>query len=437
MKSKMVRKLSLATTFLLLLLATGCTVPHIYAISIADITDTTATITWKTRKPATTQVQFGETSAYNRSLTPSKERTLDHTMTVTELKPETIYHLIVTSADLWGNEAVSEDLRFRTRPPQACTESLWKSLKRFEQWVVTQEDASYGYVGASGYPNYLYSFGKMYLYLYKYTRDDYYKDKFDRVLYYIEAVRNNDWSWSSPSGETSVLYNCFFAELFIDAWRETLDPSYLETAKSSLEFLYEREMKGAYNDQFYTFVAIANYASKSRPDISLLELGLRAYNFSFDGYDDDTGRWFYYGEEKAADFYDGHSAYYQLWLMQLVLEFEEEIRSVYPEQHAQLVERLPTMMQKVSEYVLPSGGFYYKEESPDSTESLAINLVAYELYDNRFDTNHRNIKQRCRKTILERQAPCGAFYKAGNVIEIHYTDEVGQYLSQYLYLTGE
>jgi hypothetical protein len=324
-------------------------------------------------------------------------------------------------------------------------DDLWNSLPKYEQGVASYEDPEYGYIRDRGYPMYLYSFGIMHLQLYKCTNDEYYKEKFLRDINYIEKIRNEDWTWNYYDGKSyknpSTLHNCMFNELFINAYELTGDHRYCEEAGDTvhtLQKLYNNPFYGCYNDKFYSLVTITNYCSKFPCDQPLIELGERLYNYSMSGYNPSTGKWFYNPTRKGKNFYDGHAAYYQLAEMRWFMKYEQEIKTVFPDQHAQFKAYLPTMMGKVSEYVLPSGTFYYNEESPDYTEGTAGTLLAYPLYDNMFNADHHDIKNNARKTIIERQAPNGAYYKANNtVIEIWYTDNIAAHLPKYLNLFKE
>jgi hypothetical protein len=76
---------------------------------------TTATVTWTTDEPATSQVLFrrvGEAS-YQQSPIDSALIT-DHAVTLSGLMPDTDYEFHVTSADAAGNVSVSVDQPFRT-----------------------------------------------------------------------------------------------------------------------------------------------------------------------------------------------------------------------------------------------------------------------------------------------------------------------------------
>ena len=66
-----------------------------------NVTDTTATIVWTTDEPATSVVEFGETT-YTRSSSLSSYVT-NHSVTLTLLKDATLYHFRVGSTDAAGN----------------------------------------------------------------------------------------------------------------------------------------------------------------------------------------------------------------------------------------------------------------------------------------------------------------------------------------------
>ncbi len=90
------------------------TPPSITNISASDITETSATITWATDEPATSQVEYGETADYGLSTTLDEELVTSHSVSLSGLEPNTIYHFRVKSKDEAGNEAASEDKTFTT-----------------------------------------------------------------------------------------------------------------------------------------------------------------------------------------------------------------------------------------------------------------------------------------------------------------------------------
>jgi peroxiredoxin len=76
-------------------------------VNISQITSSTATITWQTDKPATSQVNYGITTAYG-STTPLDEKlTTSHNIPLTGLQPNTTYHFRVESKDASGNDSTS------------------------------------------------------------------------------------------------------------------------------------------------------------------------------------------------------------------------------------------------------------------------------------------------------------------------------------------
>ncbi len=93
------------------------TPPVISEISASNITTSTATITWTTDEPATSQVEYGTTSSYGSSSVLDSSLATSHTVNLTGLTAGTTYHYKVKSADAVGNEAVSPDYAFATLQP--------------------------------------------------------------------------------------------------------------------------------------------------------------------------------------------------------------------------------------------------------------------------------------------------------------------------------
>jgi len=89
----------------------------------ANVGPTSAAITWKTDEFSSTQVEYGETVAYGSVMPaiPDHDPTggqslgvVDHAVTLTGLKPNTIYHYRVKSKNAANLEAVSADQTFTT-----------------------------------------------------------------------------------------------------------------------------------------------------------------------------------------------------------------------------------------------------------------------------------------------------------------------------------
>jgi len=92
--------------------ASDITAPLITNVSADSITEFTATISWTTNEPATSQVEYGKTTAYGLTTLLDSELVTSHSVSLTGLDPGSTYHFIVKSEDLAGNNAISDDYTF-------------------------------------------------------------------------------------------------------------------------------------------------------------------------------------------------------------------------------------------------------------------------------------------------------------------------------------
>jgi peroxiredoxin len=83
-------------------------------VQISNITNFSSTVTWQTDRPATSQVEYGETDVYSLSASSDEEVGTDHLVTLTDLKPNTTYHFRAKSKDASGNETASAGQTFTT-----------------------------------------------------------------------------------------------------------------------------------------------------------------------------------------------------------------------------------------------------------------------------------------------------------------------------------
>ncbi len=90
------------------------TAPVITNTSIQSITGNTATITWTTDEPATSQVFFGLTNTYGSSSIENQTLETSHSHVLTGLTEGTDYHFSVSSADVSSNTSTSNDDTFST-----------------------------------------------------------------------------------------------------------------------------------------------------------------------------------------------------------------------------------------------------------------------------------------------------------------------------------
>ncbi|MBM3208951.1 hypothetical protein FJZ40_01520 [Candidatus Shapirobacteria bacterium] len=73
-----------------------------------------ATITWKTNREATTQIEYGKTAAYGSSTTKDENLVKNHAVSLKNLEQLTTYHFRVKSAAPGASEAVSGNQTFTT-----------------------------------------------------------------------------------------------------------------------------------------------------------------------------------------------------------------------------------------------------------------------------------------------------------------------------------
>jgi len=84
------------------------TPPSIQSVSISSITETGAVISWRTDKPATSQVIVLDPNGVSTQTKPVEALSTSHSVTLSGLKPNKTYHYTVISKDANGNETTSE-----------------------------------------------------------------------------------------------------------------------------------------------------------------------------------------------------------------------------------------------------------------------------------------------------------------------------------------
>ena len=106
------------------------TSPTISNLSVGQITNSAATITWTTSEPTTTALHFGTSSgSYGSLQSSSVSASTSHAQTVSALIPQTNYYLQVVSTDPAGNSGNSAEISFATSNDQSSTpSSTTKSL---------------------------------------------------------------------------------------------------------------------------------------------------------------------------------------------------------------------------------------------------------------------------------------------------------------------
>jgi peroxiredoxin len=84
------------------------TSPSISEVKTSSYSDISATITWETDKPTTSQVEYGKTKDYGLRATSDSELTTSHEIQLTALEPGKTYYFKLKSQDQCANEATHE-----------------------------------------------------------------------------------------------------------------------------------------------------------------------------------------------------------------------------------------------------------------------------------------------------------------------------------------
>jgi hypothetical protein len=133
--------------------AVDTTPPVIKNVSTSSETETSAVITWTTNEPASSDVEYGKEIDYG-STASSSELTTEHSITLSDLEPNTAYHFLVKSSDEAGNQSSSADNILVT----AQEKSSYSLALLSEEWGRRTDSTG---VGLEGSP----VEGKKYLYV--------------------------------------------------------------------------------------------------------------------------------------------------------------------------------------------------------------------------------------------------------------------------------
>lgn len=89
------------------------TAPTISNVQIAEVNETSVTITWETNEEADSLINYGLQPDYGIKRIPIPDRE-EHSVTLDNLEPGRIYYFRVVSADENGNQGISADYRVQT-----------------------------------------------------------------------------------------------------------------------------------------------------------------------------------------------------------------------------------------------------------------------------------------------------------------------------------
>lgn len=115
------------------------TPPTISFISASSITSSNTTINWTTNESATTQVEFGTTTAYGSASALNSTLVASHSQALSGLQASTIYHYRVKSTDGAGNTAVSADNTFTT---SAAPDTTAPAISSISSSSITSDSAT-------------------------------------------------------------------------------------------------------------------------------------------------------------------------------------------------------------------------------------------------------------------------------------------------------
>ncbi|RLG03181.1 MAG: hypothetical protein DRN61_05245, partial [Thaumarchaeota archaeon] len=109
------------------------TPPIITEVSVSTVSDTKATIVWKTNELSTSQVIYGTTASYGSQTEEDTTLTYQHSVTLTGLTKKTTYHFKVISKDSTGNSTSSADYTFTTTDEPGIVERIGGGILVIEE----------------------------------------------------------------------------------------------------------------------------------------------------------------------------------------------------------------------------------------------------------------------------------------------------------------
>lgn len=107
--------------------------PVISDVRVAGLSQSGATITWTTDKESTSQVEYGQTTAFGFSSSLDKTLVKTHSSVLSGLKPATDYHFRVKSKNPSNYETVSNG-SFKTSAPTLSLGEFTSPLKAIPEW---------------------------------------------------------------------------------------------------------------------------------------------------------------------------------------------------------------------------------------------------------------------------------------------------------------
>ncbi len=90
---------------------------QIFSVAVIDTTSLTATVSWNTTVAATAVVEYGLTPDYGMSVELSDYFEAYNLAVLIDLAPETAYHYRIVCTSVGGDQVMTPDMTFETKPP--------------------------------------------------------------------------------------------------------------------------------------------------------------------------------------------------------------------------------------------------------------------------------------------------------------------------------
>ncbi len=129
---------------------TGALPPVVSGVTASAVTDTAATIVWTTDKPADSQVEYGLTTAYGSQTNQNLTMSTSHSMALSGLTANTVYHYRVHSSDASGNDGVSADNTLTTAQGASRGNNKFNINDRVKVTGVARNDPAHLFVTVGG-----------------------------------------------------------------------------------------------------------------------------------------------------------------------------------------------------------------------------------------------------------------------------------------------
>jgi regulation of enolase protein 1 (concanavalin A-like superfamily) len=113
------------------------------------IGNTSATVTWSTNQPANSSVAYGLTTGYEEGTESDPSMVTEHSITLNNLTPDTLYHFEVSSTDNFAYTAMSGDSTFSTLGSGLVSDDFSSDVldSSLWTWVNPKSDASFNFWG--------------------------------------------------------------------------------------------------------------------------------------------------------------------------------------------------------------------------------------------------------------------------------------------------